>query len=187
MWRRGNGGWKFVRAKSILDRVSLSSSLPFSLAAIEKGILSQRCISSLTVLLPADLLPRHLLPTLDLSTVLSTVLLTDLLTVLSTVLLSHQHRIPWFEGERVGVPPPYDLHVFGSRFRSTLLGFACIFFFVCVINLIVIFTRSLLWLLCYISIIGISKIDLGILANFYSFIALIALLCYFFSFVLLIW
>ena len=60
--------------------------------------------------------------------------------VLSTVLLSHKHRIPRFEGESVGVPPPYDFHVFGSRFRSTSLGFACIFF-VCVINLIVIFTR----------------------------------------------
>ncbi|KAF3575522.1 hypothetical protein DY000_02034335 [Brassica cretica] len=46
-------------------------------------------------------------PTLDLSTDLSrvlsalfsTVLSADLLTVLSTVLLSHQHRIPRFEGE----------------------------------------------------------------------------------------
>ncbi|KAF3564917.1 hypothetical protein DY000_02012343 [Brassica cretica] len=54
--------------------------------------------------------------------VLSTVLSADLLTVLSTVLLSHQHRIPRFEGETVGVPPPYDLHTRVINFVQKDIG-----------------------------------------------------------------
>ncbi|KAH0877952.1 hypothetical protein HID58_065346, partial [Brassica napus] len=112
------------------------------------GILSQRRISSLRVLLSTDLLPRHLLPTLDLSTDLSTVLSAVLSTVLSTdlstVLLSHKHRIPRFEGESVGVPPPYDFHPQNINLPSLLrrpeasaplrrrrLSILCLSFFIC--------------------------------------------------------
>ena len=100
------------------------SRLSPSLSRRSKGrFCSQRHISFVTVLPSTNLLPSRLLSTDLLLRHLSAVITMDPLAHLLLSRFSPRISQPfslWFEGERVCVPPPYDLHVVGLCFRSTL-------------------------------------------------------------------